>query len=296
MILQRLEIAQKIHPPKWLSASCHYLTITGSMAYGVSTDSSDWDIYGFCISPKDNIFPHLRGEIPGFGRQIQRFDQWQQHHIDDGDKQYDFQVFSIVKFFQLCMDNNPNMIDALFTPVNCVIHSTQIGQVVRENRKLFLHKGAWPKFKGYAYSQVHKMQIKEPPEGKRKELVDKFGFDVKFAYHVVRLLSEVEQILTEGDLDLQRNNEQLKAIRRGEWTLEQVVQHFADKERQLEEVYNKSKLPFGPDEAAIKALLLRCLEMHYGSLSDTIVIPGLSEIAMQKIAAICDEYGRQKCS
>jgi hypothetical protein len=30
---------------------------------------------------------------------------------------------------------------------------------------------------------------------------------VKFAYHVVRLIGEVEQILTEGDIDLRRNRE-----------------------------------------------------------------------------------------
>ena len=55
------------------------------------------------------------------------------------------------------MENNPNVIDSLFTPVNCVLHSTRVGNLVRENRRLFLHKGAWPKFKGYAYSQLHKM-------------------------------------------------------------------------------------------------------------------------------------------
>lgn len=76
-------------------------------------------------------------------------------------KQYDFQIFSIVKYFQLCMENNPNMLDSLFTPVNCVIHSTQIGNLVRENRKMFLHKGCWPKLKGYAFSQLHKASIKE---------------------------------------------------------------------------------------------------------------------------------------
>jgi hypothetical protein len=43
---------------------------------------------------------------------------------------------------------------------------------------------------------------------------------VKFAYHVIRLLGEAEQILLEGDIDLRRNSAQLKAIRRGDvkWT------------------------------------------------------------------------------
>ena len=140
-----------------------YLTIMGSNAYGVSSDTSDMDLYGFCIPPKTLVFPHLAGEIPGFGRQIQRFEQWQEHHVKDQDGKdttYDFSVYSIVKFFQLCMENNPNMIDSLFTPRRCVLVSTQVGELVRTNAKYFLHKGAWHKFKGYAYAQVSKMRNK----------------------------------------------------------------------------------------------------------------------------------------
>lgn len=40
----------------------------GSIAYGVFADQSDRDIYGFCILPKEDVFPHLAGEIPGFGQ------------------------------------------------------------------------------------------------------------------------------------------------------------------------------------------------------------------------------------
>ena len=49
---------------------------------------------------------------------------------------------------------------------------------MRENRRLFLHKGAWPKFKGYAYSQLHKLAIKSP-QGKRAELVAEHGYDTQ---------------------------------------------------------------------------------------------------------------------
>jgi hypothetical protein len=45
-----------------------YETITGSYSYGVSTDTSDFDTVGVCIPYKDTNFPHLSGEIFGFGR------------------------------------------------------------------------------------------------------------------------------------------------------------------------------------------------------------------------------------
>jgi len=294
-LTDRLKKKGLIDPPSFLENNVHYECMMGSVAYGVSDDTSDIDVYGFCIPPKDMIFPHLKGEIPGFGKQIQRFEQFQKHHIfeEDRQKNYDITIYSIVKFFQLCMQNNPNMIDSLFVPRRCIIHSTQIGEHVRENRKMFLHKGSWHKFKGYAYSQMHKMRIKQPEEGsKRYEGVQEHGYDLKFAYHIVRLLNEIEQILTEGDLDLERNREQLKAIRRGEWTQEEVEVYFESKERSLEDLYTSSKMQHSPDVDAIKNLLLECLEMHYGSLDKCIVIEKNPDELIEKMQKLIDEYRR----
>jgi hypothetical protein len=101
----------------------------------------------------------------------------------------------------------------------------------------------------------------------------------------VRLISEVEQILVEGDIDLQRGHEQLKAIRRGEWTEERLRQWFADKESQLERAYAESALRASPDEDRMKALLLDCLEEHYGSLEGCIVDPDRAVAALRNIQA-----------
>lgn len=295
-IVQQLTDRNLIRPPRFLPKNIHYETLMGSVAYGVSSDTSDSDIYGFCIPEKDMVFPHLRGEIPGFGSQTPRFEQWQEHHVLDKQalggkgRTYDFSIYSIVKYFQLCMENNPNMIDSLFTPQSCVLHITAVGAIARENRRLFLHKGAWHKFKGYAYSQLHKMNSKQPPEGKRRDLVEAYGYDVKFAYHVVRLLDEVEQILTEGDIDLQRNREQLKSIRRGEWTQQDIVDHFSRKERDLESLYTACKLPHSPPEDRIKQMLMECLEHHYGSIADCIVPADAAGATLAEIQSSLDRY------
>ena len=151
--IQQLTKRGLISPPSFLPQNVHYETLMGSIAYGVAGDASDTDIYGFCIPQKDNIFPHLKGEILGFGTQTKRFEQYQQHHVIDKDnkKEYDLTIYSIIKYFQLCLENNPNILDSLFTPQFCVLHITQVGNLVRENRKLFLHRGCWPKFKGYSF-------------------------------------------------------------------------------------------------------------------------------------------------
>ena len=279
--------------PKHLNNNIQYEVIMGSIAYGVSNDSSDMDVYGFSIPPKEVIFPHLRGEILGFDEYEIKFNQYQRHHILDksamngAGRTYDMTIYSIVKYFKMLLENNPNIIDSLFVPRNCILHCTSIGELVRENRKVFLHKGCWQKFKGYAYGQIHKIRTKNP-EGKRKDIIAKFGYDVKFAYHVVRLLNEVEQLLIEQDLDLTRNAEQLKAIRRGEWSLDQLESYFTKKENELESVYLQSQLPQKASKDKVRELLLNCLEQHYGSIDSVIVKPDKATIALAKIKNIIE--------
>jgi hypothetical protein len=326
-----------IHPPSFMKNNVHFEVMMGSIAYGCSSDNSDVDLYGFAIPPKDIIFPHIAGHIPGFGRKKPvQFEQFQQHHIvsKSAGKEYDLAIYNIVKYFQLCMENNPNIIDSLFVPRRCILHSTAIGEHVRENRKLFLHKGSWFKFKGYAFSQMNKLKNKTLNEwlhfckeydldhavgeeylkhdttlpkqvvdrgislirkidqsgnrSKRIDTIAKHGFDVKFAYHVVRLLNEVEQILTEGDLDLERNREQLKSIRRGDWSLDEITEYFSAKENELEALYTRSELRQVADEDSIKTLLLECLEMHYDNLDDSIVKPDRTLSALKEIQEIAD--------
>ncbi len=278
-----------LHPPSWLPSNLCYETIMGSVAYGVSADTSDIDVWGIALPPKEMVFPHLTGEIAGFGTQIKRFESWQEHHVKALDKEWDFQTFGIVKFFQLAMENNPNVIDALFTPRRCVLSSTAVGEYIRENRRDFLHKGAWHKFKGYAYSQLNKIRTKSP-SGKRADLVEQHGYDVKFAYHVVRLLLEVEQILVDGDLDLERDREQLKEIRRGTWSLERLESWAQEKEKQLEALYHSSTLPYAPDEAVLRAHLMHCLEAHYGDLSAVIAQPEEETRVLREIARLTERY------
>jgi uncharacterized protein len=293
MFIKKLEERKLIMPPSWLALNTHYLVQMGSNAYGVQQDDSDMDIYGFCMPPKDLIFPHLAGEIPGFGTQIERFGQWQQHQVIDKEarKEYDFSIYSIVKYFQLCMENNPNMTDSLFVPRRCVLHCTEIGNMVRDNRKMFLHKGCFHKYKGYAYSQASKIQNKTNSSNpKRAAQIEEFSYDLKFAYHLMRLLNKCEQILIEGDLDIERNREQLKSIRRGEWTLDQVMKYFEDKEKLLEELYVKSTLQHTPDESAIKQLLIDCIEMHYGSISEALHQPHDVSKMIRDLEKVINKY------
>jgi uncharacterized protein len=284
-----------ISPPKWLPQNIHYEVITGSVSYGISSDTSDMDVVGFCIPKIRDVFPHLAGEIPGFGRQIQRFDVWQQHHIMDSEarQEYDFSIYSIVKYTQLAMENNPNILDSLFTPHRCVLFCSPVAQIIRDNRKMFLHKGSYQKFRGYMFSQLHKIEQKTNSSNpKRAETIRKHGFDTKFASHAIRLGLECEQILIEGDLDIERNREVLKSIRRGEWDIDRIKEFCSQKERHLDDLYQKSTLRHKPDEEAIKDLLMNCLEQHYGSLDSAVKREVPVDRMIAELKAVLDKYER----
>lgn len=243
-----------------------YEVIMGSFAYGVSGDASDIDIVAVAVPPLTEIFPHLSGYINGFGPPPQHFSTFQQHHIKDPDgknKEYDITIYSIIKYFDLCADSNPNMLDSLFVPERCIVTSDNVAKILRNNKKMFLNKGAFHRFKGYAYQQMKNIQNKNPV-GKRVELVEKFGYDTKFAYHVVRLVNECECILLKEDLDIEETRDQLKMVRNGEWTLDQLKKWFEDKEKSLDDLYKNSKLSFSPNYANLTELLYNCLEEKFG--------------------------------
>lgn len=80
-VVNKLAEQNLISPPKWLPNNTLFEGLTGSVAYGASDDTSDMDVVGFCMPPKGLVFPHTTGQILGFGSQVQRFEQYQQHRI-----------------------------------------------------------------------------------------------------------------------------------------------------------------------------------------------------------------------
>lgn len=188
-VVKKLYKAGAIKPEPYVSETV-YEVMMGSIAYGVSEDTSDIDVYSICVPPKTMVFPHLNGEIAGFGTQKKRFDVFQDHHIPDPSgeqKQYDICVYNIVKFFDLCMANNPNIVDSLFVPDFCVLHSTEVGHHIRTHRKLFLSKKSWHTFKGYAYSNLHKAETKN-----HKGLNQLFEFEKKHDLSTTTTFASVE--------------------------------------------------------------------------------------------------------
>lgn len=74
--------------PPFLQSAIHYETLAGSRAYGVADtaihcNQPDFDVCGFAVPPKEMIFKHLTGWIPGFHSEPPGFDHWSRSDIPE---------------------------------------------------------------------------------------------------------------------------------------------------------------------------------------------------------------------
>ena len=236
----------------WIDENMCYKVVTGSIAYGCCTDMSDEDIVGVTVPKKGDIF--VPGYIHGFDPKPMIFEQYQQTVPDVA-------IYSITKFFRLVMNCNPNIIDVLYVPGDCIMFKDVVGDRIRDNREKFLSKKAYHTFRGYAHSQMKQIKTRNPV-GKRADLVKKYGYDTKFSYHLIRLLFECKQILENHDLDLRVDSETYRKIRNGEYTLESLCSYFNDCMEELDEIHEKSTLRYSVDGDFVRNLLLECLEIR----------------------------------
>ena len=100
---------------------------------------------------------------------------------------------------------------------------------------------------------------------KRRELVKKFGIDVKNASHLIRLLTMCKEFLSTGEMNVFRCNEAqfLMAIKRGELPLEEI-KYFADcLFKDIDVAFAECKFHDSPDTDAAERLCMDIISDYY---------------------------------
>ena len=141
-----------------------FLCISGSKAYGMATESSDTDMRGIAVMPKEY---YLSMDI--------RCDQYE-------DEKEDTVIYNIQKFFKLAADNNPNILELLAMPSSCIIKTSSWYKEICDNISSFLSMRCRWTYAGYAFAQVKRIQthrkwLLEPPT--HCPTRDEFGLDPK---------------------------------------------------------------------------------------------------------------------
>lgn len=231
----------------------------GSIAHGMyvppkePTSIDDKDLMSVCIPPLD------------FYLGLETFGSHGTRELKE--KEWDIVIYEIKKFISLLAQGNPNVLSMLWLAPNYYIHLTRSGKYLIENRSIFVGKHVYHSFTGYAHSQLHRMThnaFQGHMGEKRRQLVDKFGYDTKNAAHLIRLLRMGTEFLIEGELHVLREDaSQLLEIKRGEWTLERVLEEADRGFKIAEEAYLRSTLPKNVDREAVNCLCMEILGMHF---------------------------------
>lgn len=229
----------------------------GSIAHGMyvpSTDPDsidDKDVMAVCVPPLDYYFG-LK-EFGSRGTKEIKQDEW------------DIVVYEARKFIRLLARGNPNVLMMLWLDRPDYLKVTEAGRLILDNRRLFVGRHVYQAFVGYARSQLHKMThlgFQGYMGAKRKGLVERYGYDCKNAAHLIRLLRMGIEFLRDGRLQVRRPDaEQLLAIKRGEWTLEQVQAEAERSFQRAEDAHSASTLPPGPDMDRINDLAIETVRL-----------------------------------
>jgi hypothetical protein len=173
----------------------------------------------------------------------------------------DVVVYSLQKFVGLLLRSNPNVVGLLWLKPELYIVAHHAFKRLVDNRDAFSSKIAYESFAGYAGAQFQKMEggaFRGYMGAKRKALVEKHGYDSKMAAHAIRLLRMGVEFLETGVMKVFREEdaEEIRAIKRGEWSLEQVKAEAERGFARAREAKERSPLPDRPDFARAEQLLL----------------------------------------
>jgi len=237
-----------------------FLGFRGSIAHGTyipkedPNSIDDKDIIGVYIKPLTHYL--------GFGGK---------EHKEKFHGVWDAVSYELRKLCGLLLKSNPNVLSLLFLNEKMIIKSSAIWEQFLKEKDLFISKDAYYSFSGYAKGQLHRMthmQFQGYMGPKRRRIVEKFGYDVKNASHLIRLLKMGIEYLDTGILNVDRTNidvEEIIDIKTGKWKLEDVKKYAEELFEKSKQAYDKSTLPIRPDRKAIELWLVKNL-MDYHKL------------------------------
>ncbi len=219
--------------------------LTGSRAYGLERENSDWDYHAVHIAPTSDLLK--LGPAP-------------KGHVWDESKDEDRQTWEIGHFLHLATRCNPTILETFVAPA--VQLTLPFAPELRSLLPYVLNrKRIHDSFLGYAHNQRTKL-FKKPDDPTKDQPTDRAW---KFATQYMRVLIVGEALLRTGELviDMAQHGPGeytvnfLRDVRHGNFSLGNVVDRAAKLEAQLKAAYEKSEVQETGNLDAINEFLLR---------------------------------------
>lgn len=223
--------------------------VVGSTAHGIAiAGTDDRDEMGICIEPPERVIG------------LRPFEQYVYRSAEEREPakngisprsmpgDLDLTIYSLRKWCSLAGNGNPSIITLLYLPENLLVHCDDIGRDLRSKADMLISKEAGKRFLGYLRSQRARLTgEKGQKDVKRQDLIDKYGYDTKYAGHMLRLGWQGIELMQTGKLELPLHPaivRELLAVRTGAYAPLEVVLSIADSiQRNLEDAIETSKLP-----------------------------------------------------
>lgn len=217
----------------------------GSRAYGIDTEFSDHDLMGIMVEPREYVLG------------LRKFEQYQSNSGERSTaSDTDETIYGLRKWAGLAAKGNPTVQTALFASSYEV--KTEAGQLLLDNRDAFLSKEAGRRYLGYMQSQRMALLGEKNKRTNRPELVDTYGWDVKYGMHMIRLGYMGIELMRSGQISLPmipEEREMCIAIRSGSVSLSEGLALSYELEEKLLKAISKSSLPEKTNLDVVSALL-----------------------------------------
>lgn len=226
--------------------------LVGSTVHGTNvTDQGDRDEMAIAIEPQHYVIG------------LRLWETTVSRTAPEGQKSgpgdLDLHTHSLRKYCRLAAKGNPTILLPLFVPESGIVTVNELGRELMAKRSMFLSRDCGKSFLGYMQAQKARLAGESGGRhGSRPELVAQYGYDTKYAGHIIRLAYQGLELMTTGHLSLPMKPEQCEdvlAVRTGKWTLERTLSRAGELERDLRDSLDTGPLPAHADEDAINDFL-----------------------------------------
>jgi len=167
----------------------------------------------------------------------------------------DLTLYSLSKYLRLALKGNPSVLIPLFLPSGlltvCTIEGSELQKLAP---KIISKKAIWA-FYHYLRAQKGKLSGEKGTRVHRPELVEKYGYDTKFAMHALRLGMQGLELARGHTLSLPMtpvHREFLLEVRTGHYKLDFILNYIEHLEEKLLRWTELTALPDEPDTKAVE--------------------------------------------
>ena len=168
----------------------------------------------------------------------------------------DLTIYSLRKWARLALKGNPTIMLLLFTPEDQLVYCDELGTELRGLTPAIVSRRVQGPFLGYLQAQKQRLTGERGQKRiHRPELEEMYGFDTKYAMHMLRLGFQGVELLTTGRLSLPMREPErsyLLDVRRGRVGEQECLTRAEALERELEDLATTSPLVTEPDEQRVE--------------------------------------------